>query len=364
MSEEDQLRAIRARIDAIDEQIQGLINQRAAAAKEIAQVKQTGGGNAVFYRPEREAAILQRVMARNLGPVSDETMALLFREIMSACLALEQPLEVAFLGPEGTFTQVAVYKHFGHAARVQPLGSIDEVFHAVERGHAHYGVVPIENSTEGVVNHTLDMFLRSPLRVCGEVELRIHHNLMSATGEFESIRRVYSHHQSLEQCREWLDLHLPAAERLEVSSNAEAARLVGGMQDASVAAVAGEAAAGIYGLEIVARNIEDRPDNTTRFLVVGQQQVPATGQDKTSLMISAPNRSGALHRLLEPFSRFGISMTRIESRPSRRATWEYVFFIDVEGHVDDSPVAEALRDLEQGGALVRVLGAYPRAVVT
>jgi chorismate mutase/prephenate dehydratase len=363
MSEEEKLKAIRARIDALDEQIQALISERAAAAQDVARVKLSNDRNAVFYRPEREAAILHRVIKHNRGPMSDQTMALLFREIMSACLALEQPLKVAFLGPEGTFTQAAAFKHFGHAVRTQPLGSIDEVFRTVERGLAQYGVVPIENSTEGVINHTLDMFLGSPLRICGEVELRIHHCVMSTGEDVDDITRVYSHHQSLAQCRDWLDRNLPGADRLEVSSNAEAARLAGGMKDKAVAAVAGEAAAEIYGLRVLARNIEDQPDNTTRFLVVGKQPVPPTGQDKSTLMISAPNRSGALYRLLEPFAGCGISLTRIESRPSRRETWEYVFFVDLEGHVDDEPVVQALAALETAGAMVKVLGSYPRAIV-
>ncbi len=363
MTKEQRLHEIRARIDKLDEQIQALISQRAQVAKEIAEVKLASNGNSVFYRPEREAAVLHKVMAHNQGPLSDASLAVLFREIMSACLALQQPLNIAFLGPEGTFTQDAALKHFGHAGRRWPLGAIDEVFREVESGAAHYGVVPIENSTEGAVNHTLDMFLRSPLRICGEVELRIHHHLMSKENALAAIHRVYSHRQSLAQCRGWLERNLAHAERFEISSNAEAARLAASIKEVGVAAIAGEAAAELYELPLLAKNIEDRPDNTTRFLVIGNQEVPPTGRDKTSLLLSAPNTSGALYRLLEPFARQGITLTRIESRPSHRETWDYVFFVDLEGHIQDPNLAEAIRALNEDAAMVKVLGSYPKAVI-
>ncbi|MGD8498214.1 MAG: chorismate mutase, partial [Chromatiales bacterium] len=268
MSERDALKTIRERIDALDAEILRLISERASCAQEIARVKSEAGTDSEFYRPEREAQVLRRIAEQNPGPLSSEETARLFREIMSACLALEQPLAVAFLGPEGTFTQAAVFKHFGHSVNARPLAAIDEVFREVEAGSCHYGVVPIENSTEGVVNHTLDMFLQSPLRICGEVELRIHHLLLGTADDLAAIETVYSHQQSLAQCREWLDANLPKAQRVTVSSNAEAARRAA--REPGSAAIAGDAAAELYALRILRQNIEDYPENTTRFLVIGR----------------------------------------------------------------------------------------------
>ena len=362
MSSEEKLQVIRERIDALDAQLQALINERAKLAQQVAEVKLEAGEKAVFYRPEREAQVLHRVKERNTGPLSDEGMARLFREIMSACLALEQPMKIAFLGPEGTFTQAAALKHFGHAVETLPLGAIDEVFREVEAGSADYGVVPVENSTEGVVNHTLDMLVSSRLSICGEVEVRIHHHLMSTSADdLKGIKRIYSHSQSLAQCREWLDAHFCDAERINVSSNAEAARLAAG--DAGAAAVAGEAAAELYGLRIIASNIEDHPNNTTRFLVLGKETVPPSGSDKTSLLVSTRNTPGALFHLLEPMARNGLSMTRIESRPSRQGLWDYVFFVDIEGHQQSSNIAAALQELQQEASLFKILGSYPKAVI-
>jgi chorismate mutase/prephenate dehydratase len=358
---DDKLADIRKRIDAVDEQIQALISERAALAQEVARAKRTQGEEVEYYRPEREAQILRHILERNTGPLDGEEMARLFREIMSACLALEQPMRIAFFGPEGTFTQAAALKHFGHAVNTVPLGAIDEVFREVEAGSAHYGVVPVENSTEGVVNHTLDMLLNSSLNICGEVELRIHHHLLSKEGALDVVQRVYSHSQSLAQCREWLDGHLKGVERVNVSSNAEAARRAAG--ETGAAAVAGDTAAEIYGLNIVAANIEDQPNNTTRFLVLGRKGAPASGSDKTSLLVSTRNKPGALFHLLEPLSRNGVSMTRIESRPSRQGIWEYVFYLDIEGHTDDAHVAAALKELEAEASLFKVLGSYPKAVL-
>ena len=357
---EDKLKAVRDRIDVLDEQIQALINERAACAQAVAALK-NGGDAASFYRPEREAAILRKILARNQGPLSSEEMARLFREIMSACLALEQPLRIAYLGPEGTFTQAAALKHFGHSVNTDAHLSIDEVFREVEAGACHYGVVPVENSTEGVITHTLDMFLNSPLKITGEVQLRVHHNLLSTLDKPGAVRRVYSHQQSLAQCRGWLDEHLASVERVAVSSNAEAARLAS--QDKESAAIASLEAADIYGLRALAANIEDEPDNTTRFLVIGRDDIPPSGKDKTSLLLSASNKPGALHGLLAPMAQHGISMTRIESRPSRRGVWEYVFFVDIEGHAADSRVAQALDELRAEAAMLKVLGSYPRAIL-
>ena len=361
MSEEDRLAAIRERIDSIDEQIQDLLNARAQAAHEVAVIKQQSGGDAVYYRPEREAQVLRLVKERNKGPLGAEEMARLFREIMSACLALEYPLNIAFLGPEGTFTQAAAIKHFGHSVNTLPVGSISDVFQEVETGNCQYGVVPVENSTEGVISHTLDMFLSSPLQICGEVTLRIHQNLLSRAEKREQIKTVYSHQQSLAQCRGWLDRHLPNAERVAVGSNAEAAGMV--QSDDTAAAIAGETAAEIYQLPMLAYNIEDEPGNTTRFLIIGNQSTPPSGDDKTSLLLSTRNEAGGLHKLLQPLAEYGVSMTRIESRPSRRGTWDYVFFIDVDGHLEEASVAEALRALQGAAGMFKILGSYPKAVL-
>lgn len=354
------LAAIRREIDSIDDQLLQLLNRRATCAQKVADVKSAGGEIECFHRPEREAEVLRRMADSNPGPLGREAVTRFFRELMSECLALEKPLAVAFLGPEGTFTQQAAYKHFGHAIRSVPLPAIDEIFRAVESGACQYGVVPVENSTEGVITHTLDSFLRSVLMIAGEVSLRIHHNLMGKVAGLGEIREVYSHQQSLAQCREWLDRYLPDARRVPVSSNAEAARLA--ETTPNVAAIAGEVAAELYGLDILERNIEDEPDNTTRFLIIGRNAVGRTGGDKTSLLLATRNFPGALHSVLEPFARHRISMSKIESRPSRRGTWDYVFFIDLEGHRDDAPVADALAELEQHVTMLKILGSYPRAL--
>lgn len=357
------LEQIRAKIDELDEKIQELINERASCAQEIARIKQSSGEETAYYRPEREAKILHAVQARNKGPLGKEEMARLFREIMSACLALEQRLCIAYLGPEGTFTELAALKHFGHSIETRPMSAIDEVFREVEAGACPYGVVPVENSTEGVVRHTLDMFIQSPLKICGEVLLRIHLNLLSKSKSLHSIKEVVAHQQALAQCREWLDENLPHAPRIAVSSNAEAARIARTSKKAGVAAVSSQRSAELYKLNVLASNIEDEPDNTTRFLIIGRQSVPPSGQDKTSLMVSAKNKPGALYQLLAPLANHELSMTRIESRPSRRGTWEYVFFIDIEGHCEDVPVQRALRALEKEAAVLKLLGSYPRAVL-
>jgi chorismate mutase/prephenate dehydratase len=361
MSDKGKLKTIRHRIDQLDQQIQRLIVERAEAAQEVARIKLREDQEAVFYRPEREAEVLRRVKARETGPLNPEEVARLFREIMSVCLALEQPLNVAFLGPEGTFTQTAALKHFGHAVSTQSMGSIPDVFREVEAGACDYGVVPVENSTEGVVSHTLDTFLNSPLLICGEVTLRIKHNLLGRERELSVIRKVYSHSQSLAQCRGWLDRHLPMAERIAVGSNAEAARLAA--EEPATAAIAGDSAAEIYQLELLAGNIEDEPGNTTRFLVIGKQDAAPSGDDKTSLMFTSQNRAGGLHTMLSPFAEHGISMTRIESRPSRRGQWDYVFFVDVDGHREDDNLRQALEELDRVAAQVKILGSYPKAVL-
>jgi len=361
-SEQDRLAEARTQIDAIDLELQRLISERAACAQHVGRIKQASGDDNDFYRPDREAQVLRSVKARNTGPLSGEEMARIFREIMSACLALEEPLDVAFLGPEGTFTQAAALKHFGHSIRTRPLRAIDEVFREVESGSADYGVVPVENSTEGVVSHTLDMFVQSPLIICGEVEVRIHHHLIGRVASMDEIGAIYTHQQSLAQCREWLDVNMPAVERVPVSSNGEAARRVAAMAE-GVAAIAGECAAEIYELPILASNIEDDPNNTTRFLVIGRREVAPSDRDKTSLLVSSMNDVGLLYKLIEPISRNGVNMTRIESRPSRRGMWDYVFFIDLEGHQSAPNVAAAISELRDRATLFKVLGSYPRAVL-
>ncbi|MEW8014749.1 MAG: prephenate dehydratase [Candidatus Sedimenticola endophacoides] len=361
MGSEEKLQQIRERIDTLDLQLQELINQRAGLAQEVARTKLREDRDAFFYRPEREAMILRRVQKRNQGPMGNEEMARLFREIMSSCLALEMPMQVAFLGPEGTFTQAAALKHFGHSVNTIPMASISDIFREVESASVHYGVVPVENSTEGVINHTLDLFLNSPLQICGEVMLRIHHHLLSLAPDLKSVKRVYSHQQSLAQCRLWLDRNLPFAGQIDVGSNAEAARLASIEPDS--AAIAGEMAAEIYKLKGLARNIEDEPDNTTRFLVIGRQRVGASGEDKTTLLCATRNVAGGLGSLLNPLARHGISMSRIESRPSRQGNWDYVFFIDIDGHRDDENIAAVLKDLEREARMLKVLGSYPTAVL-
>ena len=360
------LESIRERIDAIDADLHALINERARLAQQVGISKHASGHTVDFYRPERESQVLHLALERNRtarGPLRDEEILRLFREIMSACLAQQEPLKVAFLGPEGTFTQQAVYKQFGHSVRALPLTSIEEVFHEVESGTADFGVVPIENSSEGTVNNTLDMFLTSPLAICGEVELRIHHNLMGAMSALGQVERVCAHQQALAQCRGWLSENLPGVERVPVASNAEGARRA--RDEDGTAAIAPMAAAEVYGLNVLVPEIEDRADNTTRFLVIGRKSFPPSGQDKTTLLVSAAHTDapGALFRLLEPFAREGISMTRIESRPSRRRKWDYVFFIDLEGHAETQPLADVLAKLKGQASLCRVLGSYPRAIL-
>ena len=358
MSEPSELDRLRASIDKIDDGILEALNERAKLARAIGTLKV---GQA--YRPEREAQVLRRIKERNPGPLSGETAALLFREIMSACLALERPITVAYLGPKGTFSERAALKHFGAAAEAVPTSSIDEVFRAVESGGADFGIVPVENSTEGAVGRSLDLMPQTPIKVCGEVVVRIHHHLMSMMQPraLDEIRRVFSHGQSLAQCHEWLNVNLPRAERVAVSSNAEAARRAASEEGS--AAVAGEMAAEHYGLAILASNIEDEPNNTTRFLILGNYEPKPSGRDKTSLVLSAKNRAGAVYEMLTPFASRGVSMTKFESRPSKVAVWEYLFFIDIEGHRSDPNVAAAIGELEKIAGYLKVLGSYPVAVL-
>ena len=374
MTKKNKLLHIRTQIDAIDDQLLSLMNARAHCAKQVAEAKQDPSNSAasakntpsnpnkvVFYRPEREAQILRRMMADNPGPLHNEQISRIYREIISSCLSLEEKLKIAFLGPEGTFTQAAVYKHFGHSIESKPCETIDLVFREVSSANADYGVVPIENSTEGVISHTLDSFIDSPLNICGEVHLRIHQNLICQHDDWQSVRRVYSHQQSLAQCRKWLDSHLPKAERIAVNSNAEAVRRAG--EDKQAAAIGGQSAADVYGMQRVQMNIEDQTNNTTRFLIIGEQTVPPSGQDKTSLLLSTRNQPGALYQLLKPLFKNDLDLTRIESRPSRSTNWEYVFFLDVVGHKEEDQLRTALITLAKEAEHVRVLGSYPEAIL-
>jgi chorismate mutase/prephenate dehydratase len=360
--ENGDLTAVRDEIDSLDEQIQALISERARLAFRVRESKVDSREAVDFYRPEREAQVLRAVLERNQGPLSDQEMLRLFREIMSACLAQQEPLKVAYLGPEGTFTQQAVHRHFGHSVHALSMPAIDSVFEQVQSGDADFGVVPVENSTQGIVSHTLDMFLLSDLKICGEIELRVHQNLLTLAKSLDQIERVYSHEQSLSQCKGWLRAHLPGAELIAVGSNSEAARRVRNAPEA--AAIAGRSAAEVYGLPVLFSDIEDHPDNTTRFLVIGREIFAPSGNDKTTLLLSGHEGPGLLHSLLEPFQVHGLNMTRIESRPSRLGKWAYVFFVDVEGHAEEPALAAALADLEKVSKLSRVLGSYPRAVLS
>ena len=358
----DKLEKLRTKIDQLDKQLLEIISARANCASEVGEHKRASGeDDCHFYRPEREANVLRKVAELNQGPLADEEMARLIREVMSACLAVERKLNIAFLGPEGTFTEEAALKHFGRSIQASAINSIGEVFREVESGTANYGVVPIENSTEGVITHTLDNFTRSSLKIVGEVELRIHHHLLSRETDISQVKLINSHQQSLAQCRKWLDANMHLIETESVMSNAQAAKMA--QETAGVAAIASRSAADKYDLNVLASNIEDMPDNTTRFLIIGTNSVAPSGVDKTSLLVSAPNKPGALHHLLQPFATHNVSMTRIESRPSHSANWEYVFFLDLEGHVEDQPLKLALEELKEVSDMVNILGSYPKAVL-
>jgi len=357
------LASIRSRIDEVDRQIQSLISERARFAQQVGLSKGDLRAAVDYYRPEREAEVLRSVLERNTGPLRDAEVLRLFREIMSACLAQQEPLKIGYLGPEGTFTQSALYLHFGHSVRALPFATIDEVFQEVESGAADFGVVPVENSTEGTVNNTLDMFLTSPLKIAGEIELRIEQHLLGLLGSLDRIERVCAHEQALAQCRGWLCEYLPHAELIGVSSNATGARRA--RDEEGTAAVGGDAAAEVYGLKIMVNNIEDREDNATRFLVIGRELLAASGKDKTTILVSTSDTgggAGVLHALLAPFATHNVNITRIESRPSRKKNWDYVFFLDLDGHAEEGALAEALADLQKISSLFRVLGAYPTVV--
>ena len=359
------LEQLRQQIDALDSDMHAMLNRRAELAQQVAEVKLAAAADdedVTFYRPEREAQVLRNVKLRNQGPLSDDTVAHIFREVMSACLALEQPLAVAYLGPEGTFTHAATIKHFGHAVIAHPTASIDQVFSEVESGDVVYGVVPVENSTEGMVSHTLDNFKASNVKICGEVELPIKLLLLANSKACaSSITKICAHQQALAQCRNWLDSHWPNIERQAVSSNAAAVAMA--EKDIAIAAVAGEMATELYDVVTLAENIEDLSQNTTRFLIIGNEQIAPSSQDKTSIIISTRNKPGALYQLLEPFHRHGVMLTRIDTRPSRTENWAYVFFIEFEGHQDDALVQQILADLQEHSMMLKILGSYPAAAL-
>ncbi len=355
---DDKLKPLRAQIDQIDEQILDLLNRRACVAQQVGHVKAVE--NAPVFRPEREAQVLAGVAERNPGPMKNVDVQAVFREIMSACRALERRVVVAYLGPVGTFSEQAVYQQFGHAVQGLPCASIDEVFRATETGAADFGVVPAENSSEGVVNRTLDLLLQTTLSICGEVVLLVRHNLMSQSGRMDGVTCIAAHTQALAQCQNWLNQHYPDTERKALVSNAEAARIAG--EDPTMAAIASEAAGHTYRLQVVQSHIQDDAHNRTRFVVLGQQQVMPSGKDKTSLVLSVPNKAGAVYGLLAPLAQYGVSMTRFESRPARMGGWEYYFYVDIEGHVQDEKVAQALAELKQQAAFFKILGSYPLAL--
>jgi len=349
------LASVRRRIDALDRRLVKVLSARARLALQVRGLK-----SGAAYRPEREAQVVRGVLGENRGPLTDAALARLMTEVMSACRALEETLTVAYLGPAGTFSQEAALKHFGGFAGLTPCASIDEVFRQVESGGAGYGVVPVENSTEGAIGRTLDLLLSTPARICGEVMLPVRQCLMSRQRSLAGIRKVYSHTQSLAQCQHWLARSLPHAERVAVVSNAEAARLAA--REARAAAIGPRTAAALYRLRLLARNIEDEPRNTTRFLVLARHDTAPSGRDKTSMVMSTRNVPGAVHALLTPLAANSVSMTRLESRPSRTGLWEYVFFVDIEGHQQDANVARALAALKRRASLLKVLGSYPAAV--
>ena len=367
MADDITLDDLRKKIDALDSRMHQLLNQRAELAQKVAEVKlrdidARDQEQVRFYRPDREVQVLRSIKERNNGPLSDNAVAHIFREVMSACLALEKPMTVAYLGPEGTFTHAAAIKHFGHAVLASSVDSIDQVFANVSAGDAVYGVVPVENSTEGMVNHTLDTFMQSDLKICGEVELPIDlHLLANSEASVDSIKRICAHQQALAQCKIWLDNHWPNVEREAVSSNAKAAVMA--VEDSSVAAVAGDMVIDLYDLTNLASNIQDLSQNTTRFLIIGKEDVGVSGDDKTSIVVSTRNKPGALYELLKPFQQEGVMLTRIDTRPSRSENWAYVFFIEFEGHQEDEIIKRIFSMLEEHSVMLKPLGSYPKAAL-
>jgi chorismate mutase/prephenate dehydratase len=355
----EKLKELRERIDQIDESILELLIERANLAKEIGEIKTKEGLE--IHVPERERKILERILEKNKGRFPEQALIRIYREIISACLSLEKPLKVGYLGPKATFTHQAALEHFGISAKYIPLPTIKDVFEEVERGNIDYGVVPVENTIEGVVNYTLDMFLEMPgVKIVGEIIIPVSQHLLSLAGDIAEIKKVYSHPHALAQARNWLNKHLPWAQRIEVESTAKAAELA--LEDETAAAIASEAAAMVYNLNILARNIQENLNNFTRFLVIGKKNLKMTGKDKTSLLFAVKDEAGALYKALEPFYKYGVNLTKIESRPSKEKSWDYVFFVDLEGHLEEEKVKRALNELKERTKMVRVLGSYPSAL--
>jgi len=357
MSEE--IKKIRKNIDSIDNEILELLNKRASQAINISKEKQKSDKSDNFYNAEREAQVLRRIKENNDGPLSDQVISRLYQEIMSACLSLEAPLRVSYLGPKGTYTQAATQSHFGNSILSVPQPSVEDVFSSVEKRESHYGVVPVENSTQGIVSSTLDMFMNSSLRISGEIEIAIHHNLLSKEKKITNINKVYAHPQSFSQCKMWLEKNCPNSEKINASSNAEAALIAA--KEKNAAAIASEIAADIYDLQILNKNLEDNFNNSTRFLVIGDRDTEPSGSDKTTIIVSTKNDAGALHNLLEPLSKHKVSMTRIESRPSKNNNWEYLFYLDLDGHIKDESLKKASKEIKKEASLYRFLGSYPTA---
>tara|TARA_B100001250_G_C19803662_1_gene792286 strand:- start:1136 stop:2218 length:1083 start_codon:yes stop_codon:yes gene_type:complete len=354
------IKKIREKIDSLDNKILELINNRAELAVKISKEKQKSKDIDNFYNPEREAQVISRIKELNQGPLSDEDILKVYRELMSACLSLEAPLKVSYLGPEGTYTHLATQNHFGASVISMPYPTVEDVFISVEKRDSHYGVVPVENSTQGIVSSTLDMFMKSSLRISGEIETSIKHNVLSKSNNLESIKKIYAHPQSFAQCKQWLEKNYSSVEKVNVSSNAEAALIAS--KEKNSAAIASITAADIYKLNIINKNIEDNHNNSTRFLVIGERDTDPSGNDKTSIIVSTKNNSGALYGLLEPLSKYKVSMTRIESRPSKHNNWEYIFFLDLDGHIKDNSLRDANEEIKKEASLYRFLGSYPVAI--
>ena len=351
------LQTPRKEIDKIDDEIVRLLNERAQYVIKIGKLKKASDTQANLHTPAREAEILERLCKVNPGPFPNDAVRAVYREIMSGSLALEGPVKVAYLGPRGTFTHLACIRKFGSSAQYVPQTSIKDVFDEVERGRADFGVVPIENSTEGVVNHTLDMFIDSNLQIYGEVLQEVSHHLLSKSDSLKAVKKIYSHPHALAQCRHWLETNMPEVPLAEVHSTARAAEIC--TEDLSAAAIASELAGQIYGLKVLKPRIEDNINNFTRFLVLSSKTPERTGKDKTSVMLSVKDKVGALYDLLRPFASHGANLTKIESRPSRRKAWEYIFFIDLEGHIEEDRVKRALAEIKSRCLFLKVLGSYP-----
>lgn len=353
----ERLRPWRDRIDALDQQILQLLNERAQAALEIGKIKEELNADDSILKPEREAQIITHLKNLNAGPITGDSVQAVWSEVISACRGLESQLRVAFLGPKGSFSEQAALEHFGHFVHSIPCQNFEEIFRLVEVGEADVGMVPVENSTEGAINRTLDLLLNSSLKVLGERSIAVHHNLMTQSGTLDGVTRIMAHPQALAQCQVWLASHHPDIQLDAASSNAEAARIAA--SDATVAAIAGKKAADSWGLQIVNASIQDDAQNRTRFLAIGNIECLPSGNDKTSIILAVPNRAGAVHEMLAPFAAHQVSMTRLESRPARTGQWEYYFYVDLLGHKDETAVQSALAELKQQVAFCKVLGSYP-----